>query len=157
MLTARPETRALEKHYQRHLVAQCEFGQPMTLGVSARADAAGQGGEVLGADHHRRTVDQPGTGDDAVGRDVSADEGAELTKRALVEEMLESTARVELALAVVLGQPLGPAHRACVSPSTVELVERVFPVLGLGHPQLLSSEGDRRTGMFTLTILNCLL
>ena len=30
-----------------------EFGQPVALGVSARPDAAGQCGEVLGSDHHR--------------------------------------------------------------------------------------------------------
>jgi hypothetical protein len=44
-----------------------------------------------------------------------------------------------------------------VSTSAGQLVERVPPVLGFGHAPLLSSEGDRRTGMFTLTILNCLL
>jgi hypothetical protein len=71
--------------------------------------------------------------------------------------VLEAGTGVELALAVVLGEPFRAAHRMSVSTSAGQLVERVPPVLGLGHAPLLSSEGDRRTGMFTLTILNCLL
>ena len=53
MLTAGAEAGALEQHHQRDLVAQRELGEPVALGVAARPDAAGQGGEVLGADHHR--------------------------------------------------------------------------------------------------------
>ena len=53
VLAAGPEPGALEEHHERDLVAQREFGQPVALGVSAGSDAARQGGEVLGADHHR--------------------------------------------------------------------------------------------------------
>ena len=53
VLAAGPEPRTLEEHHERNLVAQREFGQPVTLGVSARSDAARQGREVLGAYHHR--------------------------------------------------------------------------------------------------------
>ena len=53
MLSAGPESGALEQHHQRNLVAQRQFGEPVALGVAAGADAAGQRGEVLGADHHR--------------------------------------------------------------------------------------------------------
>ena len=44
-----------------------------------------------------------------------------------------------------------------LEPSATGSAQQCPPVLGLGHAPLLSSEGDRRTGMFTLTILNCLL
>ena len=53
MLTAGPETGALQEHHERNLVAQRQLGEPVALGVAAGADAAGQRGEVLGADHHR--------------------------------------------------------------------------------------------------------
>ena len=53
MLTAGPETGTLEEHHQRNPVAQRQLGEPVALGVAARADAARQGGEVLRADHHR--------------------------------------------------------------------------------------------------------
>src|SRR5262245_10136738 len=108
MLTAGPETGTLEEHHERDPVAQREFGQPVAFGVSAGPDAARQGGEVLGADHHGRAVDEAGAGDDSVGGDVAPDERAELTERALVEKVLEARAGIELALAMVLGQPLGP-------------------------------------------------
>jgi len=75
----------------------------------------------------------------------------------VAEKMLDARAGIELALAVVLGEPLGSAHRMSVSASAGQLIEGVPPILGLCHAPLLSSEGDRRTGMFTLTILNCLL
>ena len=106
MLSAGPESGALEEHHQRHLVAQRQLGQPVALGVAAGPDAARERGEVLGTDHHRRAVDHPGAGDDSVGRDVAADERAELAERALVEQVLEPRAGVELALAAMFGQPL---------------------------------------------------
>ena len=53
----------------------------------------------------------PGAGDDPVGRNVAADQGAELAESALVKEVLETRAGVELALAVVLGEPLRATHR----------------------------------------------
>ena len=53
MLTAGPETGALEQHHQWDLVAQRQLGEPVALGVAARADGARQGREVLRADHHR--------------------------------------------------------------------------------------------------------
>ena len=80
VLAAGPEPRALEEHHERDPVAQREFGQPVAFRVSAWSDAARQGREVLGADHHRRTVDESGAGDDPVGRDVTADERAELAE-----------------------------------------------------------------------------
>ena len=53
MLSAGPEAGTLEKHHQRDLVAQRQLGEAIALGVAAGADAAREGGEVLGADHHR--------------------------------------------------------------------------------------------------------
>ena len=53
MLTAGPKTGTLQEHHERNLVAQRQLGEPVALGVAARTDAAGQGREVLGADHHR--------------------------------------------------------------------------------------------------------
>ena len=53
MLAAGPEAGTLEQHHQRDPVAQRQLGQPVALGVAAGSDAARQGGEVLGADHHR--------------------------------------------------------------------------------------------------------
>ena len=100
---------------------------------------------------------EAGAGDDPVGRDVAADERAELAERALVEKVLEARAGVELALAVVLGEPFRAAHRMRALTPKIELFERLLPVLLVRHAQFLSSKGDRRTGMFTLTILNRLL
>ena len=79
---ARPKAGALEHHHQRDSVADRELGDPVALGVAARPDAAGQGGEVLGADHHRHAVDLAGAGDDRVGRDLTADERADFAERA---------------------------------------------------------------------------
>ena len=53
MLSAGPETGALEQHHQRNPVAQRQLGEPVALRVAAGADAARQRGEVLRADHHR--------------------------------------------------------------------------------------------------------
>ncbi len=53
MLSAGPETGTLQKHHQRDLVAQRQLGEAIALGVAAGADAAREGCEVLGADHHR--------------------------------------------------------------------------------------------------------
>ena len=41
-------------------------------------------------DHHRGAVDQTRAGDDAVGGDLAADEGAELAERALVEQVVDA-------------------------------------------------------------------
>jgi len=103
-------TLAAQDH-QRNPVAQCQLRQPIALRVAAGPDTACQSGEVLGADHHRGAVDESGSGDDPVGRDVSADQSAELAERALVEKVLETRAGVELALAVMLGESLGATHR----------------------------------------------
>src|SRR5262245_1234612 len=106
MLTAGPEAGTLEEHRERDHVERREPGPPVAFRFSPGPDAARQGGEVLGADHHGRTVDEAGAGDDSVGGDVAPDECAELTERALVEKVLEAHAGIELALAMVLGQPL---------------------------------------------------
>jgi acetyl-CoA carboxylase carboxyltransferase component len=39
----------------------------------------------------------------------------------------------------------------------IEIFERLLPARLVRHALFLSFQGDRRTGMFTLTILNCLL
>ena len=157
MLTAGPESGTFEQHHQRDLVAQRQLGEPVSLGVAAWADAARQRGEVFRADHHRRTIDKTRAGDDAVGRDLAADERPELAERAGIEESLESCAGIELALAAMLGEPLRSAHRHRALTPKIEIFERLLPVLLVRHPPFLSSYRDRRTGMFTLTILNRLL
>jgi hypothetical protein len=67
---------------------------------------------------------------------VAAYERAELAERALVEKALETGAGIELALAVVLRQPLRPTHRMSVSTSAGQLVESVSPPL---YPRTPSS------------------
>jgi hypothetical protein len=57
----------------------------------------------------------------------------------------------------MLGQPLGAAHRPRPLTPKIEVFERLLPTLLVRHAHFLSLKGDRRTGMFTLTILNCLL
>ena len=68
-----------------------------------------------------------------VGRRSRPDERAELAERARVEQPLDARAGVELALAAVLVEPLRPAHALCVLTATVEIVERLPPVLGFRH------------------------
>ena len=99
----------------------------------------------------------PEPGHDSVGRDVAADKRAELAERALVEKVLQPRTGVELALAVVLGEPLVAAHRPRALTPKIEVFERFLPALLVRHAQFPSSKGDRRTGVITLTILNCLL
>ena len=63
-VTGRPVSRAFEQHDERHLVGQGELGDPVTLGVAAAADRAGQRGEVLGshrAPAGRRSSPEPAT------------------------------------------------------------------------------------------------
>jgi hypothetical protein len=105
----------------------------MALGVAARPDAAGQRGEVFGAEHHRRAVDQAGPDDDPVGGDLATDHRAELTERARVEQVVDARPRIELALVAVFGQPLRTAHRPRALTAAVEVVERLLPVGGLRH------------------------
>ena len=132
------KTRTLEQHHQRDPIPQREFGQSVALGVPARADAAGQRGEVLGTHHHRRPVDQAGAGDNAVGRDLAADEGAELPERPLVQQVIKAATSIQFALAVVLGQAFPAPHAPGVLTAAREFVEGVLPVLGSGHSLLLS-------------------
>ena len=80
----------------------------------------------------------PGAGDDSVGRDVTADQRAELPERALVEQVLEPRAGVELALAVMFGEPLVAAHRPRALTATIEILERLLPALLVRHAQFPS-------------------
>jgi hypothetical protein len=93
------------------------------------ADRSTEGREVFGADHHGPTVDQTRSGDDPVGRDVTADEGADLPECPGVEERLDARAGVEFAPRPVLRQPLGTAHGACSLPPPVQIVERGSPLV----------------------------
>ena len=131
--TGGPKPGAFEHHHQRDLVAQCQLGHPVALGIAARCDGSGHGREVLGADHHRRSVDQTGAGDDGVGGDLAPDERADLAECARVEQPLDARAGVELALGAVLVEPLGAAHALGVRTATVEIVERLAPILGFRH------------------------
>ncbi len=131
------------------LLSQSQFGEPEPLGVAARADGAGQCGEVLGADHHRRSVDASRAGDDPVGGDLTAHQRAELLEGAGVEEVVDAGAGVEFALAVVLGQPLVATHLVRVLTPAAQVVQRLLPVLRVAHRGVLT--------MAALTILNCLL
>ena len=72
-----------------------------------------------------------------VGRDLTADERADFAERARVEQPLDARAGVELALAAVLVEPLGPAHAPRVLTATVEILERPVPVLGFRHASVL--------------------
>ncbi len=157
VLAAGPEAGAFEQHHQRNPVPQRQLREPIALRVSARADAARQRGEVLGTDHHRRAIDKARAGDDPVGGDLSAHQRAELSEAALVEKVVEACAGVELALAVMLRQPIRTPHRPRTLTPKIEVFERLLPALLVRHALFLSLKGDRRTGMFTLTILNCLL
>ena len=138
MLSTGSESSALEQHHERNLVAQRQFGQSIALRVAAGADAARQCGEVLRTDHHRCPVDHSGACHDSVGRDVAADEGAELSERALVEKVLQPCAGVELALAPVLGQPFVAAHRPRALTPKTEILERLLPALLIRHAQFPS-------------------
>ena len=154
------EAGALEHHHQRNLVAKRQFGDAVTLGVAAGTDAAGQGGEVLGAQHHRRTIDRTGTDDEPVGRDLAADERADFAEGARVEESLDARAGVELALAAVFVEPLGTTHAPRVLTATVEILERLLPIRGFCHASFLPSCGDGRaprpagshTGLLTVKL-----
>jgi hypothetical protein len=124
-----PVAGALQQHHQRHLGPQGQLGQPVALRVAAGADGASQRREVLGADHDRPAVDATRARHDAVGRDVGAHQGAELTERAGVEQVVDPGPRVELAAAAVLGQPFLAAHRPGGGPPRGEIGERRFPVV----------------------------
>jgi hypothetical protein len=75
-----PEACALQQHHQRNPVPHCEFGDAIALGVAAGADTARQRGEVFRAHHDGCAVEQSGADDDSVGRDVTADQGAQLVE-----------------------------------------------------------------------------
>ena len=106
-----PMAGALEQHDQRDALGQGQLGDAPALRVAAETDRAAERGEVLGADHDRTPVDQPAAGDEAVGRDVAADERADLAERARVEEVVEALAGVEPSLVVALRQAVLAAHR----------------------------------------------
>ena len=82
------------------------------------AQRAAEHGEILGEDIHQPSVDPAVTGDDAVaGNDglVEAEVGGavghepvELDEAAIVEEEVETLARGELPLLVLLGDARGP-------------------------------------------------
>ena len=148
VLAAGPKAGAFEQHDQRNLLAQSQFRETEAFGVAARADRTGQGGEVLGAHHHRGPVDTSGAGDDAVGGDLTTDQGAELLEGPRVEQMVDAGARVELALRAMSGQALVATHLVRVLPPTTQVVQRLLPVLRVAHRYVLTA---------ALTILNCLL
>jgi hypothetical protein len=144
MPAAGPEAGALEQHHQRNLVPQRQFGDAVSLRVAPGTDAAGHGGEILGTQHHRRAVDRPGADDKPVGRDLPADQRAELAERAGVEEPLDARAGIQFALAAVFVEPLRAAHRPRALAATVEILERLLPVLGFRHASVL------HTGLLTV-------
>ena len=105
-----------------------------------------------------------GADDDAVGRDLTADQRAELAERARVEQALDPRAGVELALAVMLVEPLGPAHRPRVLTAALEILERLLPVRRLSVMlSVLTLDGHDATVALTYDmllqghILDCLL
>jgi len=135
--TAGAKPGAFEHHHQRNLVAQCQFGDAVALGVAPRPDAACHRGEVLGAQHHRRTVDLTGADDERIGRDLATHERADFAEGARVEEPIDARAGIELALAAMLVEPLRPTHIPCVLTATVEILERLLPALGFRHASFL--------------------
>lgn len=155
MHTGGAEARALEQHHQRNLVADCELGDAIPLGIAARGDGPCQRREVLRAYQHRHAVDLAGPGDDCVGRDLAANQCAEFAERAGIEKSLDPRAGVELALTVVPVEPLGAAHAARTSTATVEIVERFVPVLGLCHCSVLPRMGSVRMNQLTYWIAYC--
>ncbi len=109
VLSAWPESGAFQQHDQGNLVAQRQFCcQTVAFRVASGADSAGQGGEVLGPDHHRCAAIMPGAGDDAVGGDLTPDQRAELLEAAGVEQVIDAGAGIEFSRPAVLGQPLSP-------------------------------------------------
>ncbi len=83
------------------------------------------------------SIDATRAGDDRVGGDLATNQRADFTESARVEEPLNARAGVELALAAVLVEPLGPAHALRVLAATVEIVERLLPILGFRHASVL--------------------
>jgi hypothetical protein len=102
-------------------------------------------------------VEQSRADDDAVRRDLAADQRADLAERPLVEQAVEAGAGIEFALVVVLGESLGATHRPGVVAATLEVVERVLPVLRLRHGCHPHRWVPVPSAVLALTILNCLL
>ena len=111
VLAAGPEAGTLKQHHQRDAVTQRQLREPVALGVGAGpmlpASVVKSSAPTITGEPSMRP--EPATIPSAA--IVAADEGAELTEGARVEQVVEARAGVELALAVVLGQPLRTAHR----------------------------------------------
>ena len=75
--------------------------------------------------------------DDPVGRNLATDEGAEFAECSGVKKSVDARAGVQLALAAVLVESLRPTHAPCVPTATLEIVERLLPILGFSHAYVL--------------------
>src|SRR5262249_43801397 len=78
-----------------------------------------------------------GADDEPVGRDLTADEGAELAEGAGVKQPLDARAGVELAFAAMLVEPLKPAHGQRMLTAAIEVLERLRPIRRFCHASVL--------------------
>lgn len=134
---ARALAGAVEQHHQRHALLQRDAREAQPFRVGGEADRAALHREVLGADHHRPTVDARQPADQRVGRrgrDVpvlhAAGQRAEFDETAFVAQRGDLFAGVQSAGGRELRQPRLAAHRVRPRHTLAELREQRAPVLG---------------------------
>ena len=129
---------ALLHPHHRHALLAGELGDAVPLVRTARAHRTGLDGEVLGTDRGGATVHEAEPAHEPVGGQVAlvADQGAELVEGARVEQRGDPLPHVELAGAVVLLQPLGPAHLVGPGPGGGQPLQPRFPVGDVPRPLL---------------------
>lgn len=130
----KPMAGALEHEHEWHALLRGELCEAIPLVGAAVADRAAQHGEVLDARERRAPVDEPETGDEAVGRcrrvtglGQAACESADLDETACIEQRFRTLARIELPGVVLTLHALDAAHAAGEGATALEFRENSLP------------------------------
>jgi hypothetical protein len=96
-------TSGVDEPEDRQLVTQGVLGEAHDLLDGARPPRSRLDGRIVGHDTHRTTVDPPGAGDDAIGRQVTGrghrvGQQRVLDERAVIEEQRDAIADKQLVL-----------------------------------------------------------
>ena len=121
-----------EQHDERNSLLQRQLRDAIALCVASCSDGTSEHREIFSADHHRPSIDETRSSDDRV-RWHLAHQRADLTKRAFVEQRMNTSSSIETAVATLLGEAIWSTHLACCLLALSQIGPRVVPVRPVPH------------------------